>query len=54
MSYYVYGKTADGTEFFVRTCDTFEDAVEEISYLYDVDDRYGGIPTYYFMVEKEK
>ena len=52
MSYYIYGRYENGRESFEKICDTFESAVDEIHHLYDVDETYGGTPTYYFMVER--
>lgn len=53
MSYYIYGRYENGRESFEKICDTFESAVDEIHHLYDMDETYGGIPTYYYMVERK-
>lgn len=37
MYYCIYEKTADGDERFIRTCDTFEDAIVVIRDLYEKD-----------------
>lgn len=44
----VYEKTADGDERFVRTCDSFEDAIVVIRGLYE-ENCHGGALKYYFI-----
>lgn len=50
--YYIYGRKENGSETFEKVCNTFEDALDEIYHLYELDNMYGGIHTYYFMVEQ--